>query len=489
VRAIETGGTTALAPALDAAAEALLAVDAELKHVVLLTDGKSGERAFDFAGLLAVLRRGSITLTTVGVGLEIDRPLLEALARGAGGRFLWTADARTVPRLLTQEAVTATRALLVERPIVPRPLGEIGRLGIDWEAAPPLRGYVLTVPREGAEVLLDTGPDLTPEDGPILARWRLGLGKAVAFTSDATARWCGAWLEWAGYGRVLAGAIRWTVRSADAPGLETALEFVGESGRVRVEAHGPDRTPLNGLQLGGRVMGPAGAAGLAPLELAQTAPGVYEAEFDPPRPGAYFVTVDAHDGEQRRPVGNAGAVLAYPREYRDLTADRSLLAGLAALGGGDAWSVDDPPEAVFGGPREERVELQSVAGWLFTAAALLLVVEVAVRRLVVPEGVARRLEARRARRAAARPAAATATIAALREHKRQERSQVAAARSARRERDSQRLEPPAEAPPQAPAPRPRAPAPAPPRGADAEAGGDAMSKLLEAKRRARGERP
>ena len=37
---------------------------------------------------------------------------------------------------------------------------------------------------------------LHPQAEPLLARWRQGLGQAVAFTSDVKNRWAVDWLRW-----------------------------------------------------------------------------------------------------------------------------------------------------------------------------------------------------------------------------------------------------------------------------------------------------
>ena len=57
--------------------------------------------------------------------------LLEDLARGTGGRYLPVKDARTLPRILTKEAVTASQALLIEKELRPRHLGQLDALGLD----------------------------------------------------------------------------------------------------------------------------------------------------------------------------------------------------------------------------------------------------------------------------------------------------------------------------------------------------------------------
>jgi hypothetical protein len=65
----------------------------------------------------------------------------------------------------------------------------------------PLRGYVSTKAKPLAEVIL-----VSPLGEPLLARWRQGLGQAVAFTSDAKNRWAVDWLRWPGYAKFLGAA-------------------------------------------------------------------------------------------------------------------------------------------------------------------------------------------------------------------------------------------------------------------------------------------
>ena len=48
-----------------------------------------------------------------------------------------------------------------------------------FQARPQLKGYVITTPRQSAQVLLTT-----PRGDPLLAAWQYGLGRALAWTSD-----------------------------------------------------------------------------------------------------------------------------------------------------------------------------------------------------------------------------------------------------------------------------------------------------------------
>jgi Mg-chelatase subunit ChlD/uncharacterized membrane protein len=512
VRAMDVGGGTDIGAAIEEAHRVLKDEKAQIKHVVVLTDGKSSGAAW--TRLTADYKRDRITLSTVGIGADIDRPLLTQLASATGGRFLYAADPRTVPRLLSKEAVTATKALLIEREVKVRAVGDLG-VEVDWASAPPLRGFVMTQVKPEAELLLDTGPEETAEDGPLLARWRHGLGKAVAFTSDASARWSAPWIAWPGFDAVLGGAIGWAARDPQPPGFATTLQVEQGEGRVRVRAETADGSPIHGLALEGRVSGPAGAAPVSPVRLEQVAPGTYEASFVATRPGAYFVQVAQERDGVAAAAGSAGAVLAYPREYRDLVSDTALLQRLATITRGEALTLDDAPARVFEGVRAGRRSHQPLAPYLLLAAGVLLLLDVAARRLTLPEALARAWQRRREARAA--EAGSPQLLAALRAHKAAGRDAVRRGASGRADRTVTAPAPPApvaSAPPVAtaePAPSPAAAAPAPPAPTPpppaviirkpapsapaprpapppttTEDDGSAMSKLLKAKRDARG---
>ena len=55
--------------------------------------------------------------------------------------------------------------------------------GIGADEYPTLLGYVATTPKPRAET-----PLWTDKGDPLLAHWQYGLGRAVAFTSDAKAQ-------------------------------------------------------------------------------------------------------------------------------------------------------------------------------------------------------------------------------------------------------------------------------------------------------------
>src|SRR5579859_1625651 len=85
------GGGTYIYAGLAEAVGALEKSTARGKHIVLLTDGQS--EGGDYEGLLRRMDTAHITLSTVGLGADVDASLLGTLATKGGGRFYNTQDA------------------------------------------------------------------------------------------------------------------------------------------------------------------------------------------------------------------------------------------------------------------------------------------------------------------------------------------------------------------------------------------------------------
>ena len=127
---------------------------------------------------------------------------------------------------------------------------------IDWKGVPPLGGYVATTLKSTAELVL-----MSHQEDPVLATWRYGLGRSVAFTSDAKAKWGVLWLRWREFNRFWAQLIRWTLRSGS---RSDTVAFVGPSGACQavpkifqagVRNHDPERPYLGGAGVAGLVDG------------------------------------------------------------------------------------------------------------------------------------------------------------------------------------------------------------------------------------------
>lgn len=229
IATITAEGRTDMAPALEKALLALHEAFAGQKHILVLTDGIS--HPADFEALADRIARAGITISTVALGAEASRPLLEDMARIGKGRFYLCANAEAVPRVFAMETASASKLGIREEPFFPRRAGASkGKEppsssrprsfvldGIDLGQAPSLLGYTETVPKAGAEVVLTSG-----SGDPLLAWIRHGEGVSVAFTSDAEGRWSAAWLAWPDFGRFWTQVVRGTLRPE--PSSSSGLE-------------------------------------------------------------------------------------------------------------------------------------------------------------------------------------------------------------------------------------------------------------------------
>lgn len=367
---ISIGGGTDIYAGLLAMSQELPNDPATVKHVILLTDGGANP-----AGIPELVQRMyndyGITLTTVGVGSDAA-PFLEDLARLGNGRYHFTEDPSTIPSIFTEETTLATRSYIVEEDFFPQ-LASTSPILNGITEVPPLHGYVGTSSKDTAQTIL-----VSDKGDPILAQWQYGLGKAVAFTSDASPRWAKDWVAWDGFPAFWAQAVRYTVNQIVETGLAISVQQDGENAKLIVDAQTDSGLYLNNFTLTANVIDPTGA--VQTVVLSQVAPGRYEAPLSVTEQGAYLIRVDGTDGTST--VSDlAGWVQAYSPEYKTLQADPDELVNLMAITGGRV-TTGDPAEA-FAHTLTAPADTRPIWPWLLTLAAILLPFDIAVRRLAV----------------------------------------------------------------------------------------------------------
>ena len=365
---IADGGTD-IFPALSTAFEAIKQTEARYKHVILMSDGMSCCGG-DYAGLEDRMRSANVTLSTIAVGGDADQALLSSLARQGDGRYYFAEHARDIPRLMTRETELATRGPLVEGNVTPRQVSPDPTLsGLAAGGLPRLGGYLVTTPKDLAEVLL-----VSDAADPLLARWQYGLGRAVAWTSDLRGRWSQEWIQWPGAAQLFSGLVGWTIAPAQGP-LRLSVRADAVSGHVTVDEAAPAGTPA---QVRAHVAQPGGDS--LELQLAASAPGRYEGTFPMAGAGTYLVRVDAQRDGAALGSAEAGLPVAYPAEFRQVTADTRRLEQITRAGGGHV--LPSPADAFADdlAPITTPLPLQRV---LLLIAALLLPVDIALRRLRV----------------------------------------------------------------------------------------------------------
>jgi uncharacterized membrane protein len=370
---IGASSPTRIFPALEKAYEQLTENEAKVKHIILLSDGKS--QPDDFETLVTRMAEEEISVSTVAVGHEADRELLARIAKWGNGRDYFIEEATRVPEIFIKETQIATEKTLVEEPFHPIVRRRVESLrGIDFAEAPELRGFVSTRAKETADVLLDAASET---EAPLLARWHYGLGKAVAFTSDAKNRWANLWLDWEGFGKFWAQQVREAIRRHERREIDFEVERVGEQVRVALQVVDEEGRYVNRLDTEAEMASPEGERTQTKLE--QVGPGTYHARFDvgASQEGPYVFRWLAPEWQDDNSALAQGIFYPYPDEERFLPPDKDLLQKLSDLTGGKF----DPEIADIYAPYEDRtIRPTALTPFLVGLALVLYIIDVAMRR-------------------------------------------------------------------------------------------------------------
>ncbi len=469
VGTLQPGGGTDIMAGMRLAAEAITQDTSERRHIILLTDGGANDR-----GLVDLTQDLRVTydITTSVIAIGGGNPgFLEEMAVEGGGNYHVASSIASIPTIFSLETVLATRSYLIEEPFTPA-LAGLSPILDGITAAPPLYGYVATSSKQTAQVIL-----VTPDDNadPILAAWQYGLGRSVAFTSDAAARWGRDWVSWENFARFWSQAVRWTILEGVNTNLETRVTMEGETARIMVDARDANGAFLNGLDLQASLVDPA--LGDQDIVLEQVAPGRYEAAFIPQTEGAYFVAVNGTmPGESLPLTETSGWVMSYSSEYA-IGGAANVLPELARITGGE--SLAGNAAEVFAHTLEAGVSRTPLAPVLLLIALLLLPVDIAVRRLVITRSDLAQARAWLTRRAVVE---ASDTVSTLQAAKRRAQERAGAPES-----DQAPLPPLPTAPPPTFTPPPRESITAPRATPEPDKPGENLAGKLLQKRRPRDE--
>ena len=325
IDSIEASGGTRIYPAVQAAYDAIHDEPASRKHIILLTDGVSP--VDQLPQLEADAAANHVTISTIGVGYDVDRKLLGEIADTTHGRFYFIEDPQKITRIVDDETKDLNNTEIVERPVRAVSVRPVELTdGIDFSTAPKLLGFMKTKARDGAETILrtDTGE-------PLLVRWEYGLGRVTAFLSDSRARWSAPWVSWASYGTLWPQMVRDISRrdalahsgvrigtgTADSvvyydvsENRDKAAETLGAAGQLYVNAIAPDGSSRR-------------------MALRQTAPHHYEVSIPADQEGLYRVVPE----NSSLPLPAAG-FFHQPEELKVQAVNVPLLAEVSRVTGG-----------------------------------------------------------------------------------------------------------------------------------------------------------
>ncbi len=364
IAGIRPDGGTQIAPALTEAYTRLLPLPATYKHVVLMTDGISEEG--DSLDLARSAESRKITISTVGLGQDVNRSYLERIATLAGGKSYFLNDPQGLEQILLHDVLEHTGSTAVEKSELPVEVVKPAEIleGVGMEKAPALKGYVRFIPKPSAEMILRID-----RKEPLLERWQYGLGRAAVFASDATSRWAADWVTWPGYDKF------WTNLSRDllphAQASEADLEFDSASGDLVANYRlGPGvEEPAAAPEI--FVFGPDGFR--KPMEVKKVAAGTFRGRLPIGNREGLF---RARPVEESRAFPEVG-MYRPEAELEDYGSNEVLLKQVAQFTGG---RFQPAPGSIFEpGPRSIETTLQLWPG-LLGLALLLGLAELVMRK-------------------------------------------------------------------------------------------------------------
>lgn len=376
IREISAGGGTNAGPALDEARRMLSAAKAKVKHVVLLSDGKS-QNAESLPQIAAQMRVEGITVSSISVGDAADLPTMKAIAHSGGGEHFNPTNPNVLPRIFLKAIRVARTPMYREEPFDPVVLDPSQAVLRGLGTLPSLGGLNLTQARTEPTI---ANAITSPKGEPVLAVWRFELGQVAAFTSDA-GNWAQQWIGSPGYAQFWAQMARTLSRPSQQRLFQTRLDARGDELRIRLDAIGDDGKPLEFLDAPAVIYTPSGEE--IDVALKQTASGVYESSARATETGTYVAVIRPVAGDRKFSPVIAGASVRSGIESQRLDPDVDLVKSIASDSGGKVIELQDLDRATLFDragilPRRTLLPLMDLLlPW--TLAVLLL--DIAMRRV------------------------------------------------------------------------------------------------------------
>lgn len=332
IAGITPDGGTQIAPALAEAYQSVLRSGATYKHIVLLTDGISEEG--DSIDLAKEAGRHETTISTVGLGQDVNRSYLERVAAASGGKSYFLDDPQGLEQILLKDVIDYSGSSAVEKSLTPIVREQAQILdGVDMGTAPPLKGYIRFDANPTAQTILSING--TKRD-PLYVQWQYGLGHVGVFTSDAKSRWAASWMDWPGFDRFWINVTHELLSRIDE--TEARVDFDTGNGDLLVSYRLGPGLSFQGTPPQMFVLGPNNFR--APIDLVMIGPGLYRGSVHIGKLTGAFHIRPVKESEMFPETG-------YFRSREEVQVhdnDTALLRRIAALTGGQ---FDPDPANVF----------------------------------------------------------------------------------------------------------------------------------------------
>ena len=338
IRRMQPGDMPDFQPAMRLMFNGLMKSKASMRHAIMISDGDPNPPT---AALLKQYKDNNIKVSTVGVGTHgpAMRNELKAIADATGGKYWHVTDPKALPKIYQREARRVARPVIKESkagmnaiPVAGTGSHEIVK-GVDVGSLPLFNGYVMTTIKKNGlveQLAIASDPDDNGENSTLLASWRYGNGRTIAFTSDAGNKWTSRWFNDAQYDKLFVQMIRYAMRPITETGdFTVSTDLKDGVAQIVVTAMDEDEKSLNFLQMSGTgIYSGSSASKPVSLQFEQVRPGTYVAEHEVSGKGNLLYSVFPGEGYEKLTFG---LNVPYSSEYSDRESNLSLLSDLAAL--------------------------------------------------------------------------------------------------------------------------------------------------------------
>lgn len=385
----------------------LKASNASMKHVIIISDG---DPEFPLNSLIQKYVDAKIKISTCTIGAHRKSNQMQKIAQRTGGKHYEISNPRALPKIYQREARRVAKPVIKESKegmaAIPTNIAASNDItrGIDPDELPPFYGYVMTTIKNNPlveQLLVSSSPNDYPENSTLLASWRYGVGRTVAFTSDAGNQWLGNWYKDPQYGKFFTQMVRYSMRPiTEDANFTISTDIRDNRARIVVTALDENDEFLNFLNMSSRGFDPSMDG--FDINFAQVAPGRYVAEFDANNSGNYLFSVFPGEGYQRL---TAGVNVPYSSEYSDRETNVALLDSLGSLTpkageegailegyfGGDDEDLNNVPDGIdslletntFRPTLAKAVSIQSMWPFLLLLCSTVFFFDVFVRRVAI----------------------------------------------------------------------------------------------------------
>ena len=352
--------------------------DAATRHMIIISDG---DPQAPTPQLVKEFVDNQISVSMVAIfphgGLDISK--MQGVAEVTGGRYYFPEDPNQLPAIFIKESKTLKRSLLQNKTFVPT-IGFPSPVVKGLEGMPELKGYVITTAKgHPAMQILNGPPDAEQSDSldPVLSVWQHGLGKTAAFTSDFSTNWGSNWQQWGRFQPFVKQLLTDISRVKKDGHLRLSTHTSGGDAVIVVEDFHPEESFL---ELNTKLSGPGQKT--ENVQLKQVGPRRYQATVPLWGHGRYHAIAQGLGGD-RKDLAFGGFIVSYSPEYLRFRSNRQALQEIADRTGGKVLSGDPTKDAIYTRGRTPKRSSKPIFDWFLIALAILVPLDVAIRRIQI----------------------------------------------------------------------------------------------------------